>query len=127
MVFLLLPAGSGGGRADGHVRAASFSSRAIVPFLGGGGVAKKARTKRGREGNDDELSFEAEDGVWRKEAMMGEEVPAAGRLPGHPVCYDAEGRRLEQPPTPGLPLRRAQPDPGVLRLAHGQRRRALHT
>ncbi|KAJ1280690.1 hypothetical protein BS78_04G251800 [Paspalum vaginatum] len=86
--------------------AASFSSRAIVPFLGDG-VAKKARSKRGRKGDDDELSFEAEDGVWRKEIMMGERCQPLDFSGA--IYYDAEGRRLEQPPTPRSPLRSPLP------------------
>jgi hypothetical protein len=92
--------------------AASFSSsRAIVPFLGGGGgaiIRKKARSSKRRRGEDeDELSFETEDGVWRKEIMMGERCQPLDFSGA--IYYDAEGRRLEQPPTPRSPLRSPLP------------------
>ena len=92
---------------DGIV--ASFSSRAIVPFLGGGGGAiRKARSSKRRRGEEeDELSFEAEDGVWRKEIMMGERCQPLDFSGA--IYYDAEGRRLEQPPTPRSPLRSPLP------------------
>ncbi|XP_066319373.1 uncharacterized protein [Miscanthus floridulus] len=95
---------------------ASFSSsRAIVPFLGGGGgaIRKKARSSKRRRGEEeDELSFEAEDGVWRKEIMMGERCQPLDFSGA--IYYDAEGRRLEQPPTPRSPLR--SPLPASVRL-----------
>ena len=86
------------------------SSRAVVPFLGGGGGAiKKARSKSKRRRGEDEdgLSFEAEDGVWRKEIMMGERCQPLDFSGA--IYYDAEGRRLEQLPTPRSPLRSPLP------------------
>ena len=87
--------------------AASFSSsHAIVPFLGG--AIRKARSSKRRRGEEeDELSFEAEDGVWRKEIMMGERCQPLDFSGA--IYYDAEGRRLEQPPTPRSPLRSPLP------------------
>ncbi|CAN6233737.1 unnamed protein product [Urochloa humidicola] len=100
--------------------AASFvSPRAIVPFLGGGGGAIKkvlssSKSKRRRKAEDDELSFEWEkDGVWRKEIMMGERCQPL-EFSGA-IYYDAEGRRLEQPPTPRSPLRSPLPASVVLK------------
>ncbi|CAO2040956.1 unnamed protein product [Urochloa humidicola] len=126
---------AGGGGAGGHVRAArrlhlrpprqglaaaSFvSPRAIVPFLGGGGGAIKkvlssSKSKRRRKAEEDELSFEwEEDGVWRKEIMMGERCQPL-EFSGA-IYYDAEGRRLEQPPTPRSPLRSPLPASVVLK------------
>ncbi|CAL4884979.1 unnamed protein product [Urochloa decumbens] len=111
--------------------AASFSPRAIVPFLGGGGgVIKKVLAssssskskRRRRKAEDDELSFEWEDdGVWRKEIMMGERCQPL-EFSGA-IYYDANGRRLEQPPTPRSPLR--SPLPASVTLNQGERRRAL--
>ncbi|TVU28219.1 hypothetical protein EJB05_19729, partial [Eragrostis curvula] len=97
----------------------SFSSRAIVPFLGGGGVkkalasssssSKSSKSKRRRK------SAEAEDEeeVWRKEIMMGERCQPLDF--SGVIYYDAEGRRLAQPPPPRSPLR--SPLPASLTLA----------
>ena len=100
--------------------AASFSSsRAIVPFFSGGGVIRKAlsssssKSKRRRKAEDDELSFEWEDGVWRKEIMMGERCQPLDF--SGVIYYDAEGRRLAQPPPPRSPLR--SPLPASVKLA----------
>jgi hypothetical protein len=98
--------------------AASLSSRAIVPFLGGGGgaIGKAAGSKRRRRREQDEPSFEAEeDGVWRKEIMMGERCQPL-EFSGA-IYYDAEGRRLEQPPTPRSPLRSPLPVASSITLA----------
>jgi hypothetical protein len=94
--------------------AASFSSRAIVPFLGGGGGGKKAisSSRRSRKAGA-ELSFRAEDGVWRKEILMGERCQPLDF--SGVIYYDAEGRRLEQPPPPRSPLR--SPLPSSVKLA----------
>ncbi|CAL5054730.1 unnamed protein product [Urochloa decumbens] len=109
--------------------AASFvSPRAIVPFLGGGGggVIKKVLSssssskskRRRRKAEDDELSFEWEDdGVWRKEIMMGERCQPL-EFSGA-IYYDADGRRLEQPPTPRSPLRSQLPASVVLKANAG--------
>jgi hypothetical protein len=84
-----------------------LSSRAIVPFLGGGGGGAIG-SKRRRRREQDEPSLEAEeDGVWRKEIMMGERCQPL-EFSGA-IYYDAEGRRLEQPPTPRSPLRSPLP------------------
>ncbi|RCV08037.1 hypothetical protein SEVIR_1G299100v4 [Setaria viridis] len=102
--------------------AASFSPRAIVPFLGGGGVIKKvlsspsSKSKRRRKA-EDELSFEWEDdGVWRKEIMMGERCQPLDFSGA--IHYDAEGRRLEQPPTPRSPLRSPLPASAIMLKAN---------
>ncbi|CAL5019172.1 unnamed protein product [Urochloa decumbens] len=109
--------------------AASFvSPRAIVPFLGGGaGVIKKVLSsssssskskRRRRKAEEDELSFEWEDdGVWRKEIMMGERCQPL-EFSGA-IYYDAEGRRLEQPPTPRSPLRSQLPASVTLKANAG--------
>ncbi|CAN6280218.1 unnamed protein product [Urochloa humidicola] len=103
--------------------AAPFSPRAIVPFFSGGGAIKKvlsssssskskSKRRRRREAEDDELSFEwEEDGVWRKEIMMGERCQPL-EFSGA-IYYDAAGRRLEQPPTPRSPLRSPLPAASV--------------
>ncbi|CAN6246364.1 unnamed protein product [Urochloa humidicola] len=96
--------------------ASLVSPRAIVPFLGGGGAIKKvlssSKSKRRRKAEDDELSFEWEDdGVWRKEIIMGERCQPL-EFSGA-IYYDAEGRRLEQPPTPRSPLRSPLPASSV--------------
>jgi hypothetical protein len=98
--------------------AASFSSRAIVPFLGGGVVKKasssssssKSKTK-GREAAAAEE--QADVGVWRKEIMMGERCQPLDF--SGVIYYDAEGRRLAQPPPPRSPLR--SPLPASVKLA----------
>lgn len=93
--------------------AASLSSRAIVPFL-----EKAAGSKRRRRREQDEPSFEAEeDGVWRKEIMMGERCQPL-EFSGA-IYYDAEGRRLEQPPTPRSPLRSPLPSITLAAIAGG--------
>ncbi|RLN08447.1 hypothetical protein C2845_PM11G28290 [Panicum miliaceum] len=96
------------------------SSRAIVPFFSGGGVIRKALSssssskskRRRRKAEDDELSFRWEDGVWRKEIMMGERCQPLDFSGA--IYYDAEGRRLEQPPTPRSPMRSPLPASVVL-------------
>uniref|UniRef100_A0A0E0CQJ3 Uncharacterized protein n=1 Tax=Oryza meridionalis TaxID=40149 RepID=A0A0E0CQJ3_9ORYZ len=96
--------------------AASFSSRAIVPFLGGGGGKKaisSSSSSRRRRKAGAELSFRAEDGVWRKEILMGERCQPLDF--SGVIYYDAEGRRLEQPPPPRSPLR--SPLPSSVKLA----------
>ncbi|GJM86620.1 hypothetical protein PR202_ga02497 [Eleusine coracana subsp. coracana] len=97
--------------------AASFSSRAIVPFLsGGGGGGKKAisssKSKRRRKAAE-EAEEEDDDGVWRKEIMMGERCQPLDF--SGVIYYDAEGRRLAQPPPPRSPLR--SPLPASVKLA----------
>jgi hypothetical protein len=100
--------------------AASFSPRAIVPFLGGGGVIKKVLSSSRRRKAEDELSFEwDDDGVWRKEIMMGERCQPLDFSGA--IHYDAEGRRLEQPPTPRSPLRSPLPASIVLKGNSGWR------
>ncbi|KAF0934945.1 hypothetical protein E2562_028933 [Oryza meyeriana var. granulata] len=98
--------------------AASFSSRAIVPFLGGGGGGGKkaissSSSKSKRRKARGELSFRAEDGVWRKEILMGERCQPLDF--SGVIYYDAEGRRLAQPPPPRSPLR--SPLPASVKLA----------
>ena len=106
-------------RQQGLAPASLSSSRAIVPFFSGGGVIRKAlssssssKSKRRRKAEDDELSFEWEDGVWRKEIMMGERCQPLDFSGA--IYYDAEGRRLEQPPTPRSPMRSPLPASVVL-------------
>ncbi|CAN6233736.1 unnamed protein product [Urochloa humidicola] len=112
---------------DGGV-AASFSSRAIVPFLGGGGgggVRKalsscsssssskskaKGRRKAAAAAKEEQA---AGDGVWRKEIMMGERCQPLDF--SGVIYYDAEGRRLAQPPPPRSPMR--SPLPASVKLA----------
>ncbi|CAL5019173.1 unnamed protein product [Urochloa decumbens] len=100
--------------------AASFSSRAIVPFLGGGGVRKalsscsssKSKSKaKGRKASA--AAEQAGDGVWRKEIMMGERCQPLDF--SGVIYYDAEGRRLAQPPPPRSPMR--SPLPASVKLA----------
>jgi len=104
---------------QGLAPASLSSSRAIVPFFSGGGVIRKAlsssssKSKRRRKAEDDELSFEWEDGVWRKEIMMGERCQPLDF--SGVIYYDAEGRRLAQPPPPRSPLR--SPLPASVKLA----------
>ncbi|GJN22015.1 hypothetical protein PR202_gb09543 [Eleusine coracana subsp. coracana] len=96
--------------------AASFSSRAVVPFLGGGGAkkaissssSKSKRRRKAAEAEEDE-----DDGVWRKEIMMGERCQPLDF--SGVIYYDAEGRRLAQPPPPRSPLR--SPLPASVKLA----------
>ncbi|KAB8098539.1 hypothetical protein EE612_027820, partial [Oryza sativa] len=77
--------------------AVSFSSRAIVPFLGGGGgngkkaISSLSRRRKARP----ELSFRMEDGVWRKEILMEERCQSLD-FSGM-IYYDVAGRHLEQP------------------------------
>ncbi|KAM3243213.1 hypothetical protein ACQJBY_055275 [Aegilops geniculata] len=108
-----------------HVRrppGSSFPSRAVVPFLGAaGGKAKRAlswpatpSSKKGREaGPTEEWGMEADDGVWRKEILMGERCQPLDFSGA--IYYDAEGRRLGAPPTPRTPMR--SPLPASLKLA----------
>ncbi|CAL5055482.1 unnamed protein product [Urochloa decumbens] len=100
--------------------AASFSSRAIVPFLGGGGVrnalsscsSSKSKSKaKGRKASA--AAEQAGDGVWRKEIMMGERCQPLDF--SGVIYYDAEGRRLAQPPPPRSPMR--SPLPASVKLA----------
>uniref|UniRef100_A0ACD5Z2X3 Uncharacterized protein n=1 Tax=Avena sativa TaxID=4498 RepID=A0ACD5Z2X3_AVESA len=87
------------------------SSRAVVPFT------KKALSwpKRGRKtapgagAEEEEWSFEAaeQDGVWRKEILMGERCQPLDFSGA--IYYDADGRRLGAPPTPRTPMRSPLP------------------
>ncbi|WVZ73974.1 hypothetical protein U9M48_022216 [Paspalum notatum var. saurae] len=106
---------------DGGGVAASFSSRAIVPFLGGGGVKKaalsssasssgKSRWRRKAAAAKEEAGG---DGVWRKEIMMGERCQPLDF--SGVIYYDAQGRRLAQPPPPRSPMR--SPLPASVKLA----------
>ncbi|PWZ24628.1 hypothetical protein Zm00014a_022724 [Zea mays] len=102
--------------------AASFSSRAIVPFLGGGGGGVKkslsssssssspSKSKRRKAAPKEE---EAGDGLWRKEIMMGERCQPLDF--SGVIYYDAQGRRLAQAPPPRSPLR--SPLPASVKLA----------
>ncbi|CAM0944564.1 unnamed protein product [Alopecurus aequalis] len=88
------------------------SSRAVVvPFT------KKALSwpkRRKSVGTVEEWSFEApEDGVWRKEILMGERCQPL-EFSGA-IYYDAEGRRLGAPPPPRTPMR--SPLPASAKLA----------
>ncbi|RCV21481.1 hypothetical protein SETIT_4G143100v2 [Setaria italica] len=56
---------------------------------------------------------EAEAGVWRKEILMGERCQPLDF--SGVIYYDAEGRRLAQPPPPRSPMR--SPLPASPRLA----------
>ncbi|CAN6274701.1 unnamed protein product [Urochloa humidicola] len=98
--------------------AASFSSRAIVPFLGGGGGVRKALSScsssssskskaKGRRKAAAKEEQAAGDGVWRKEIMMGERCQPLDF--SGVIYYDAEGRRLAQPPPPRSPMRSLLP------------------
>jgi len=104
-------------RDDGA--AASFSSRAIVPFLGGGvrkalSSSPSPSTKsKARRRNKAAAEDAAGDGVWRKEIMMGERCQPLDF--SGVIYYDAEGRRLAQPPPPRSPLR--SPLPASVKLA----------
>ena len=103
-------------RDDGA--AASFSSRAIVPFLGGGvrkALSSSSPTKpKARRRNKAAAAEDATgDGVWRKEIMMGERCQPLDF--SGVIYYDAEGRRLAQPPPPRSPLR--SPLPASVKLA----------
>lgn len=99
--------------------AASFSSRAIVPFLGGGGGGVKkslsssssSKSKRRKAAPKEEE--EAGDGLWRKEIMMGERCQPLDF--SGVIYYDAQGRRLAQAPPPRSPLR--SPLPASVKLA----------
>jgi hypothetical protein len=97
--------------------AASFSSRAIVPFLGGGGsggvkkaLSSSSKSKRRKAAAAKE---EAGDGVWRKEIIMGERCQPLDF--SGVIYYDADGRRLAQAPPPRSPLR--SPLPASMKLA----------
>ena len=106
--------------------AASFSSRAIVPFLGGGGSgsvkkplssssssSSSSKSKRRRRKASSAAKEEAGDGVWRKEIMMGERCQPLDF--SGVIYYDADGRRLAQAPPPRSPLR--SPLPASMKLA----------
>lgn len=79
--------------------AVSFSSCAMVTFLGGGGGKKAiSSSSRRRRKAGPELSFRVEGGVWRKEILMEERCQSLD-FSGM-IYYDVAGRRLEQPPPP---------------------------
>jgi hypothetical protein len=92
--------------------AASFSSRAIVPFFGG---AKKSlsSSSSSKAKSTRKAAEEEDDGVWRKEIMMGERCQPLDF--SGVIYYDAEGQRLAQPPPPRSPLR--SPLPASVKLA----------
>jgi hypothetical protein len=91
--------------------AASFSSRAIVPFLGG--AKKSLSSSASSKAKSRRKAAEEEDGVWRKEIMMGERCQPLDF--SGVIYYDAEGQRLAQPPPPRSPLR--SPLPPSVKLA----------
>lgn len=100
--------------------AASFSSRAIVPFLGGGvkkslsssaSSSSSSKLKRRKAAPKEEEA--AGDGLWRKEIMMGERCQPLDF--SGVIYYDAQGRRLAQAPPPRSPLR--SPLPASVKLA----------
>ncbi|AQK74162.1 uncharacterized protein [Zea mays] len=103
--------------------AASFSSRAIVPFLGGGGGGvKKSLSSSASSSSSSKLKRrkaapkeeeEAGDGLWRREIMMGERCQPLDF--SGVIYYDAQGRRLAQAPPPRSPLR--SPLPASVKLA----------
>ncbi|CAL4884981.1 unnamed protein product [Urochloa decumbens] len=101
--------------------AASFSSRAIVPFLGGGGGGVKkalsscssSSSSKSKAKGRKAAEQQAGDGVWRKEIMMGERCQPLDF--SGVIYYDAEGRRLAQPPPPRSPMR--SPLPASVKLA----------
>ncbi|KAJ1259368.1 hypothetical protein BS78_10G149100 [Paspalum vaginatum] len=64
-----------------------------------------------------EASREGEGGVWRKEILMGERCQPLDF--SGVIYYDAEGRRLAQPPPPRSPMR--SPLPASPRLAANTR------
>ncbi|KAF2906627.1 hypothetical protein DAI22_12g034050 [Oryza sativa Japonica Group] len=92
--------------------------RAFRPFLGGGGSKKASKkaissSSRRRRKVGLELSFHAEDGVWRKEILMEEQCQSLD-FSGM-IYYDVAGRRLEQPPPPRTLL--CSPLPSSIKLA----------
>ncbi|KQK00993.1 uncharacterized protein LOC100831436 [Brachypodium distachyon] len=102
--------------------AASFSSGAVVPFVGGRKSKKKAalpwtsKNRRRTRKPAEEWSFEEDvedSGVWRKEILMGERCQPL-EFSGA-IYYDAEGRRLGAPPPPRTPMR--SPLPASIKLA----------
>ncbi|KAJ1280691.1 hypothetical protein BS78_04G251900 [Paspalum vaginatum] len=117
-------------RGGGGSVAASFSSRAIVPFLGGGGGfgVKKAALSSSSSCSSSSSSGKSRwrrkapaaakeeaggDGVWRKEIIMGERCQPLDF--SGVIYYDAQGRRLAQPPPPRSPMR--SPLPASVKLA----------
>jgi hypothetical protein len=95
--------------------AASFSSRAIVPFFGGAkkSLSSSAAASSSKAKSRRKAAEEEDDGVWRKEIMMGERCQPLDF--SGVIYYDAEGQRLAQPPPPRSPLR--SPLPASVKLA----------
>ncbi|EER88345.1 hypothetical protein BDA96_10G171600 [Sorghum bicolor] len=60
----------------------------------------------------------AEAGVWRKEILMGERCQPLDFSGA--IYYDAEGRRLAQPPPPRSPMRSPLPASPRLAAAHAR-------
>ena len=60
----------------------------------------------------------AEPGVWRKEILMGERCQPLDF--SGVIYYDAEGRRLAQPPPPRSPMRSPLPASPRLAAAHAR-------
>uniref|UniRef100_A0A0E0RDN5 Uncharacterized protein n=1 Tax=Oryza rufipogon TaxID=4529 RepID=A0A0E0RDN5_ORYRU len=96
--------------------------RAFRPFLGGGGSKKASKkaissSSRRRRKVGLELSFHAEDGVWRKEILMEEQCQSLD-FSGM-IYYDVAGRRLEQPPPPRTLLCSPLPSSAFVAEIHG--------
>ncbi|KAL6604865.1 hypothetical protein ACP70R_001870 [Stipagrostis hirtigluma subsp. patula] len=82
----------------------SPASRAVAPWRKASSPSAKGRR-------------EAEGGVWRKEILMGERCQPLDF--SGVIYYDADGRRLAQPPPPRSPMR--SPLPASPRLAANAR------
>uniref|UniRef100_A0ACD5YKX3 Uncharacterized protein n=1 Tax=Avena sativa TaxID=4498 RepID=A0ACD5YKX3_AVESA len=93
------------------------SSRAVVPFTKKALSWPKQRGRKSAVAEEEEWSFgaaaAAEDGVWRKEILMGERCQPLDFSGA--IYYDAEGRRLGAPPPPRTPMR--SPLPASAKLA----------
>ncbi|XP_062233928.1 uncharacterized protein LOC133931137 [Phragmites australis] len=94
--------------ATGAAKGTSSPPRVVLSWKKAFSLGPSARGAGGKE---------AEGGVWRKEILMGERCQPLDF--SGVIYYDAEGRRLAQPPPPRSPMR--SPLPASPRLAANAR------
>ena len=99
-----MAAGAGGGGNKGSPRAQAIG----VPWKKTSSLAPSSSTTKEA----------AEPGVWRKEILMGERCQPLDF--SGVIYYDAEGRRLAQPPPPRSPMRSPLPASPRLAAAHAR-------
>ncbi|XP_074585009.1 uncharacterized protein LOC141840832 [Curcuma longa] len=68
---------------------------------------RRKKRDKGKESFSDGVDTEEDDGVWRREILMGEKCQPLDFSGA--IYYDADGRRLQEVPTPRSPMRTPLP------------------